>query len=272
MKRIVVFFLAVLMIGLAVMGCSSDYSGPPREDDQVSEGVDVELDHSLSTPTRKIIYEVDATYYVDDIDRALTWLKDLMEEDEWIDREERSDTSAHLTMRIKSERLDAFVEAIENEYESHSYRKVGEDISLEYQDKSDLIARYNDEMDRNLELIEEASLSEILIINERVSELEQLIATLEGELNLFDSLVDYSEVRISIHKEDVYTRLPFGERINEGFANGVSFVVSFFDGLVIVLVTLFPVAVVFVPVGYGGYRIARRIRMKKQKKDDHDRV
>ncbi len=265
MKRITVFLLAVLVTLIALAGCSADYSEMKSDEDSGNDD-NVELNQSLTAPTRKIIYEVDASYYVDDIDQALVWLKDLLGEDEWIDREERANTSAHLTFRIKSERLDAFIDEIESEYDSSSYRKVGEDISLNYQNTSDLITRYTAEKARNLELYDEAtSFSDMMTITERISELEQMIATLQGELSLFDSLVDYSEVRLSIYRENIYTRLPFGERINEGFKDGVSFVIDFFDGLVIVLVTLFPVALIFGPIGYGGYRIVKRIQMKQRK-------
>jgi hypothetical protein len=271
MKRTFVFLFAVSVIVIALMACSNDYSEASREDDMGGDEENVELVQSLTAPSRKIIYEIDASYYVDDIDQALVWLKDLMEEDEWIDREERSNARADLTFRIKSSRLDAFIAAIESEYVMSSYRKVGEDISRNYQNTSDLITRYTNEKTRNLKLIDGASISEILIITERVSELEQMIATLQGELNLFDSLVDYSEVRLSVYEKNVYTRLPFGARINDGFSDGVAFVIDFFDGLVIVLVTLFPIAIVFGPIGYGGYRIVKFVQLKRRKASEKDK-
>jgi len=153
------------------------------------------------------------------------------------------------------------------EYQVNRVNKTATDISLSYQDKSDRIIALEIQRTRLLELYDEAQLIDLLMINEQLAKIETEIMKLQGELNMFDSLVDYSELKIFIYESVTAERTGFFPRVGMAFENGVLAVVSILDGLVIAIVTILPVAVVFVPAGYGVYRLIRYLDNRKKPKE-----
>jgi len=254
-----------LFLLLFIIGCSESREGlheNPEEDDGIT------LLDVGSTPIRKIIYKAELTIYTTSLLQTIDAIYLLKEADEWFDYESISQTSATFILRVKTERLDDVLNTLKTEHNVRSSQKVGRDISLDYQDKTDKIAALVIQRDRLLELYEDATLTEMITINQQLSNIEIQIAQLQGTLNEFDSLVDYSELKIYIYQSTIATRSPFFPRIALAFENGLKAVVNILDGLAIGIVTLLPIAVVFVPAGYGIFKlnkaIKKRIKTKKE--------
>lgn len=259
-KKILCFFLCILAI-FALAGCAANdslefESGVP-EDDANGELIGDQI------PTRKIIYEVDLSIYTKNLEESITTLKSNVESDEWFDYERIRETQATFIIRIKSERLDQFIQSIGDAFEVSSYSKTGTDISLEYLDLTNRITALQAQYDRLVDLYENASLNDMITINTRLGAIETELLGLQGTLNNFDSLVDYSEVTVSIYQSYTSSRDPFFNRLLNAFVNGFNGVVSFFDGLLIVTATLLPFAVVFIPSGYGIYILVKKHQRKK---------
>lgn len=219
-----------------------------------------------SVPERKIIYNVTAEFYTTDLEEAIIFVEDLLLEDEWFDQENIYTSSAFFVFRVKTDRLDAFVNQIKNEFTLTSYSKTATDISLNYQDTANKILGYQEERARLIILYESASLTDMITINTRISQIDIQLGELIGTLNEFDSLVDYSRVELRIRSSHVSSKLSFGARLINGFVDGFFSLVDFFDGLLVLLVTLIPWAVVLVPSGYGIYILVRKRNIKLEKK------
>ncbi|MDA3931194.1 MAG: DUF4349 domain-containing protein [Tenericutes bacterium] len=259
-------FLSLLFVGLFLFGgCgASDLgqleSGAPENDSEIeylAEGV----------PERKIIYSVDLSVYTRDLEESIETLKSNVNADEWFDYENIRDTQASFKIRIKSERLDQFVQSIDDSFDVTFYSKTGNDISLEYLDTTNRIAALEAQYDRLIDLYEDASLNEMITINERLGEIETELLALEGTLNTFDSLVDYSEVDVTIYQSRASSKSPFINRLFTSFGNGVNAVIVFFDFLLIVLATILPFILILVPTGYGIYFLIKKRKHKKEKKE-----
>jgi hypothetical protein len=110
----------------------------------------------------------------------------------------------------------------------------------------------------------------MITINAQLSNLEVELMRLQGELNVFDSLVDYSEVNITLYGSTIITRSPFFNRLGNGFINGLNAVVSVLDGLAIAIVSVIPFVVVFGPIGYGAYYVRKKYILKKKAKEPED--
>lgn len=265
------FSIIIFAILLLLFGCSNNEGVPNTPSDE--DGI-VLLDVGTS-PIRKIIYKAELTIYTKSLDETIDAIYLLKESDEWFDYESISKRSATFILRIKTERLDDVLTTLKSEHQVSSSQKEARDISLDYQDKSDRIAALVIQRDRLLELYEEATLTEMITINQQLSSIEIQIAQLQGTLNEFDSLADYSEVKIYVHQSSIASKAPFFPRVGLAFENGLRAVVSILDGLVIGIVTFFPIAVVFVPVGYGIFRlnkvIKRRMKSKKHNEEPKEK-
>jgi hypothetical protein len=258
MKQIKFLILGFLML-LLLVGCSAQMVTTVLNSEV--ENNDIILLENEDIPDRKIIYEVEVSYDVEDLDEAAALLDSMIEADEWFDREVMQDTTYYFLVRVKTERLDAFIEALSDEYVLIGYQKVGTDISVQYQDMTNRVLSLEAQLARLLVLYNTASLSEMLLINEQMSDIEVELANLQGSLNQFDSLADYSEVNIRFFGRAIVTKSPFFNRIGSAFVDGVEAVISFFDGLFIVLASVIPFAIVF---GIPGYFIIVNIKKRRR--------
>ncbi len=267
MKK-VILSIFVVMLSFVLFSCSEgDYD--PSHDDSSNDSETILLaDENL--PERKIIYTVNMTFDVKNLDDAEDYLKSLVASDEWFDQESTGETRYSYTVRIKTERLDAFVDALQDKYVTRSFNKEADDISLAYQDANNRILALEAQYDRLVELYEEASLSDMIIINQQMSEIEVELQKLQGTINQYDSLVDYSEVHITFYGSTIVTRQPFFNRLANGFVKGVDTLVIFFDAISIIIAFLLPFAIVFGGVGVGAYfgykKISKRNKLKKETK------
>lgn len=260
MKKKIGFALSLIFMILMLSACSSnDYLGPEEEPMNGEDNLLLE-----GTPERKIIYRVDASYDVSNINDAVDTLKGFVLEDEWFDQENLSTSYASFTIRIKTERLDAFMLDLKEAFQQRSYNKSGEDISLAYQDKTEKVLSLTLQQERLQALYDSASFSDMIIINKQLSDVEAELRKLEGELNVFDSLVEYSTVEVRLYGSIIITRSPFFNRLGNAFVNGAKGLLSFLDGLVIVVATIIPFAVVFVPAGYFGLKFYKSYQRKQK--------
>ncbi|MCR3906466.1 MAG: DUF4349 domain-containing protein [Tenericutes bacterium] len=262
MKKL--YLLIVFTVILMLSACNADGGFEDNEPDDQEQFILT----ANGIPERKIIYTVNSTFDVSNLNQSVATLKSLVESDEWFDYENISSSNANFKVRIKTERLDDFIEELKSNFQVRSFSKQGRDVSLEYQDKTNRIASLNLQITRLQELYEEATFSNLLTINQQLAELEVELMALEGELSVFDSLVEYSEVNITLYGSSVVTKSPFFNRLGNGFLNGFRAVFTVLDGLVIVIANITPFILVFGPIGYGVYYFRKRyIQRKKIKKE-----
>lgn len=263
MKKILLMIVFVLMISLCACSQATNVPNEGAGDDQTTL-------QELTSPVRKIIYKVEMKMNVSNLDTAIASIRSYLESDEWFDYENIQTTSATFTVRIKTERLDAFVASIKGNRTPSYYSKVGTDVSLQYQSAADKILNYQAQYARLLELYENATLSDMIIINQQLSLLEVNIAKEQGILNQFDSLADYSEVDITLYASTIQTQSPFMNRLGSAFLSGWEGLLWFFDRIFIATATILPFVIVFVPSGFGLYYLSKYLnRLSLRSKKNH---
>jgi len=237
--------------------------------DEYNEAVTDVLELGLTdVPERKIIYEVNASFDVNDLDASADILKGFVGTDGWFDQEIIQETRISYIIRIKTDRLDAFTDALKNEFTVRSYSKVGNDISVEYQNSSNRVLALEAQLARLLVLYENASIQEMVLINEQISDIEIELQRLEGDLALFDSLIDYSVVTINLYGGTVATKSPFFNRLGNAFVTGFNAIVGFFDGLLIALATASPFLVFFGAIGITIWLLVKKSAAKERLKKE----
>lgn len=262
MKKHLMILMFLFVSVFALGSCANNNEGP---NDTVGTNDQVDfLSFNEDLPERKIIYNVSMSIYTKKLEETISTIKENVNNDEWFDEETIQERRATFTIRIKTARLDQFILDIDNSFNVSNFSKTAKDISLDYLDATNQIAALEAEQARLMNLYEGASLEGMITINRRLAEVEKELLTLKGTLNTFDSLVDYSEVKITVHLSRVAAKDPFFNRLGTAFMNGLSALGVFFDTLAVVVMTLLPFAAVFVPAGVGTYYLVKWYKGKKK--------
>lgn len=108
---------------------------------------------------------------------------------------------ASLTLRIPQERLDEFVAAAQDMGGMSSYSESSDDVSDSYYDVQSRLDTQKAKLARLLELMESAqTTSDLIEIENAISDAQYLIDSYTGQLNGYDSRVNKSYVYVSIRE------------------------------------------------------------------------
>ena len=133
----------------------------------------------------------------------------------------RSDRNANLTVRIPKDKLDEFVSHVENESNVTSSNETSDDVTLSYVATQSQMTALQKEEERLLALIDKAAnLTELLELEKRLTEVRTELENVTSQLLLYDNLVDYGTVDISISEVQTLTPVEepgFWTRITTGF-------------------------------------------------------
>jgi hypothetical protein len=255
--------LTILVVVLSLSACDSAYD--MGYDDNNYEG-EIVVMAAGDLPERKIIYDVDISFDVRDLSEASNTLKDSLASDEWFDQEVLTDSRHSYVIRVKTERLDTFINDLKEDFVLRDYSKVGTDVSIDYQDTSNQILALEAQLDRLLELYDNASLSDMIIINQQISQIEVELQTLNHTISSYDSLIEYSRVELDFYGSTVTSQSPFFNRLANGFLNGLNALIYVLDHLVIVLVTILPFAIIFGTIAGGTLLFIKKKNLKEKTK------
>lgn len=245
------------------MGGSSypNDGGPASTDksDQVSDYSSAE-----TSPDRKIIYSVYVSYVVDKLDGCEESISSKLRKDEWIESSSLSQDYATVVVRIKTERLDEFLSSLDGLGEISSYTKESDDISEKYYDNTVRKTALENEQTRLLELQEKATtLADLLAINTRLSVIDAELASINGTLNKYDSLVEYSTVTINLRVKYQVEKYTFWDQLLDGLSIGLDIA----SGLLIFIICAIPFAAVGLGIFFLVRYLTRRNKAKKAAKE-----
>ena len=178
--------------------------------------------------------------------------------------------SANLTVRIPADSIDGFLQDVGGIANIVRQNKSIEDVTLNYVATESRLKALEAEETRLLELLAQAeNMSDLLEIEQRLSEVRYELENYGSQKRLYDNQIDYATVYISIEEVQEYTPVEeptFWERIRKGFKDNLEGVGDdLLDVLVWFIVSL-PYLVVFAIVITIGILIAKRIRRRRAAK------
>ncbi|MDI9507947.1 MAG: DUF4349 domain-containing protein, partial [Bacillota bacterium] len=97
------------------------------------------------------------------------------------------------------------------------------------------------------------------------SEIDLLLGELQGDLNRYDSLIEYSTVTLTIRASKKASDASFGKRLANSLRNGFTAVVTFLKYLLIGLAVILPAAIILGPVAVGIVVLRNFIKKKRVK-------
>lgn len=264
-KKFVFVFILVLALQVLV-GCSAGiYNNDAGEDLGGGDGQSV----IVATNNRKIIYTANLSVKSKDLLKTTNEVKGFLLEDEWVESESLTSNSNAITLRVKTDHLNAFIAQIRSDYETTNFKLDSKDVSLDYLDASARKESLESERRRLVELYEEATIHEMITIESRISDIDTELIKLERRLLEFDSLVDYSTVHIWIYGPTADPNPPsYGTRLSNTIKMGWKTVVAIVQGLFQSVVFLIPFLVILVPVGGTVFGIIYYKRKKKSQKEE----
>jgi len=270
MKKSFLILVVLLILVFAFSACSAkgDSSYYPSEvepsldNDSDSDASEEGGTDTLTNESRKIIYSIDSDLNVDDFDKSVKDIKSLLIEGEWFDYESTSSGYAYFIARIKTDRLDDFIEDLSALSTDFYYTKSSNDISLNYSSKENRIAALTEEKNLILTYAEtlDATPYEFL---QRIAQINTEIARLNADLNQYDSLMEYSEVSIRVRQNYVpQAQAAYKDRANNVFYGAWEAFKDFFEFIGLAIIAIFPFLLVIAPVTCG---IIFLTRFKKRK-------
>lgn len=194
---------------------------------------------SVQTTPQKIIYTADIDMETLEFDETLAALAALTEScggyfEQSSVNDRGSYRTAYYSVRVPAENYREFLGGADGLGHVTSQQEQAEDVSEVYYDTAGRLGTQNTKLARLQELLTEAeNMEDIIVIEEAISETEEMIDRLSGQLRHYDALVDYSTVGVSVREVYEVTIEPepvvtFGARFAQAFSEGVR---GFLDGL-----------------------------------------
>lgn len=182
--------------------------------------------------------------------------------------------SAYITVRVPAEQLDSFVEDVSGMTNVVSSSRYVEDITLRYTDTEGRVKALQTEEARLLELMEQAeTMSDLLEIEERLTEVRYQLENYTSTLRLYDNQVDYATLDLTLREVEKFTppeKQGFWQKVTSGLADSI---VDLGQGMVDVTAWVLIELPYLVLVGLLGWltvfltrRSIKRRRAKKEQK------
>lgn len=194
----------------------------------------------------------------DSFDNDLLWLDDLISEygayfesRTVTGQAEDSTRILDAVIRVPSDSLDDFLTALDDLGTVVLREENAEDITADYTDVSTRLSLLRSQLEQ-LEAMNETaeSVSDLIAIHERATELMAEIESYESTLRAWSSQRSYSSVTLCIEEKLKLTEADgqtLSERMQKAFADSVEWLKSFAQGSAVLLAALAPRLVVWVP-------------------------
>lgn len=187
-----------------------------------------------------------------------------------------------ITVKVPTEKLDAFLSGLSENYSVTSKTISMEDFTDKYFDVETRISLLEQQYAKYEGYLEKAAnIEEILQLEEAMSDILYELDTLKGSKRSMDDKVVYSTVNITLEElvrpTDVESKKTktFGDRIADAFNSTLEGLGSFFENFAVFIVGAAPVLIILAIAGLIAFIIYKSTKRKKSKdanppKDDAD--
>ena len=153
---------------------------------------------------------------------------------------------AHFTLRIPAEKLQEFIGKANTVGAATAYSEHMQDVSADYYDTAARLETQQAKMERLNELLSQAtSMTDLIEIESAISDTQYQIDRYTGQLNYFDSKVNYSYVYVSLQElsDADAVELPdvtLGERIVNAVKGSVRDMGEFAEAAIVFMLAALP--------------------------------
>ena len=267
-------YIAIILTALLLCGCGRKMESSISADREYSEnGYGAVADSYIPGETvasasaegirnQKLIRTVRMDVETDDMDPMLASLEQTVAtlggymENKTIRNGGASSTRryryADMVIRIPVENLDSFLSHVQGASNVVSFTESADDITLTYIATESRVAALETEQQRLLELLSQAeNMSDLLQIEARLTDVRAELEEVASTLRLYDNLVDYGTVELSITEVQEFTVVEeetVWQRIGSGIANSWRNLWTFLEDLFVFAIVSLPY---LIPIGFG---------------------
>lgn len=183
---------------------------------------------------------------------------------------------ASLTIRVPVDQLDSFAAHIKDQSNVVTFNENAKDITLSYIATQSRITALQTEEVRLLELMAKAEdMSDLLQIQQRLTDVRTELEEVTSQLRLYDNLVDYGTINLSVSEVQEYTPVEketLWQRIGGGLSENWEALCIGAENVFVFLITSLPF---LIPLAFAGgitilaVKLANR-KIGKKKKDDQE--
>lgn len=236
------------------------------------------------TDPSKIIYSASATVETTDFDGSIAKLLALVEENKgWVEASSMSganyrsiarggsyNRSASYTLRIPSDKFELLMSSLSqigNVPYSHTYT---ENVTSQYYDTQARLTAYQTQETRLLEMMEKAeTVSDVIAIEEKLTELRYQIESLQSALKSWDRQVSYSTIDLDVMEVSEYTPEPqqsYGQELWQALTGAFRNLGQFFKDLLVFLVSAIPTILVLTALFFIFRPLFRKLAARRREK------
>lgn len=256
-------------------------------DNAVSAGTSAPADGSSTTATinpEKIIYSADAQLETTTFDDTISALTDMIAsyggfiESSSVNgsnyynksRGRESLRSANYTIRIPGSVFStvmAALPALGNVPYTNTYTQ---NITSQYYDVQARLRAYQAQEDRLIEMMSLAeSVEDVIIIEDRLTELRYQIDSLQSSLNNWDRQVSYSTIYLYISEVSEYTptetvKVTYGEKLAQSVKDGLASVGDFFADFLLWFLEALPTLIILAVIAFVIILIIKKGKAKRK--------
>ena len=267
MKKLVALFLAAMLL---LSGCGAKSIDRFTQNDNAmattsgAAGGEFEMDNGGSNPvtadtSRKWVITVNMWAEAEDMDEAMATIDErIAAAGGYVESQEIENGSAYnqqrryretnMVVRIPADKVDVFLADVRGATNVTSSSTNKEDITLQYYATETRIKALRAEEERLLEMMKEAkSLTELLEVEDRLTDVRYELEVNESKHLLMDNQVNYATVRLHLSEVREYSPqedATFWEKIRDGFVGNVKALGAFMSSFVIWFISSLPTILV----------------------------
>lgn len=280
-NRLALFLSLLLLLG-AMVGCSAPIRSMDKSIADMPQEPNGTVLESMEIPqqipqNRKLIRILELTAETEDLGAFMNKLDDQLAAFEgYVERrstEHGSPNSARrrcteMTLRIPAKSVDQFVTQVSQYGNVVASSESCEDVTLSYADTESRITALKTEETRLLALMAQAEdLEDLLMVEERLTEVQSELETVSGQLRVYDNLVDYATLHLRVDEVAVLTQPQetLWQRIKAGFTESFTKLVGGLEDILVLTLAKLPY-LIFLGILTGIVLLIVRFSNKKRKK------
>ena len=238
---------------------SNEAAAPATQADEPTGDFDV----------KKIVYTADMTVTADDPAAALGALLEKVQSlggyvsGSYSTTDDNGTNYSYATLKVPADQLEALVTAANALGKVNDYRLSSDDISLSYYDMQARLDNAKAEEQQLLQILAKCeTVEDILAVRQSLSSVRADIESYTAQMNLWDNLVSYATLNVTINRTpktavegeneliQIWKASDVWNRMARGFQNSARFVVNALGAIGIFLaVAIIPAGVLFLVIG-----------------------
>lgn len=230
----------------------------------------------------KIIYSGEAQVETQNFDDSIAKLMDMLEQyGGWIEssslsganyysisRGNSGNRSASYTLRIPSDKFETVMNNLSQLGNVPYTYTYSENVTAQYYDTQARLTAYETQEARLLEMMEKAeTVSDVITIEEKLTELRYEIESLQSTLNNWDRKVSYSSLYVTVDEVGEYTPQPqqsYLQELWQALTGAFKDLGQFFKNFLVFLVSIIPTIIVLVILFLVFRPVYRKLRARRK--------